>query len=290
MPLINHRFSEASALVAVRLSALLASCAVLALFGFLLYFCLPLLEPGALGDLLTTDWRPFQGSFGILPMAVGSLALALSAVPLAFPVAVGVCCFMHGAGPTRAGRVVLRTVQLMTSVPTVVYGFVAVFVLVPLLRNVFHHGSGFSWLAATLGLAVLILPTMILMIHGQFEVVEPRIRLTATALGLTRAQQLVHLVIPLSRRGFASALILGFGRAVGDTMIPLMLSGNAPQIPGSVFDSIRALTAHIALVVATDSQSLAYLSLFAAGLFLFVTTAGVTLGLRWIQGGDGGRP
>ena len=283
----NRSIRELPALAAVRLSALLSACAVVALCGFLIYFCLPLLEPDTLGELMTTDWRPFQGKFGILPMAAGSLALALSAVPLAFPVAVGVCCFIHGAGPSGPGRVVLRTVQLMTSVPTVVYGFVAVFVLVPLLRSVFHHGSGFSWLAATLGLAVLILPTMVLMIHGQFQVVEPRIRLAATALGLSRPQQLLHLVIPLSRRGFASALVLGFGRAVGDTMIPLMLAGNAPQMPGSVFDSIRALTAHIALVVATDSQSLAYLSLFAAGLFLFVTTAGVTLGLRWIQGGNG---
>ncbi len=288
MRLFNCRVQELPALAAVYLSALLAACAVVALFSFLLYFCLPLLQADTFAELMTSDWRPFQGRFGILPMAVASLALAFSAVPAAFPVAVGICCFIHGGGPPRAARVVLRTVQLMTSVPTVVYGFVAVFVMVPLLRNVFHHGSGFSWLAAALGLSVLILPTMTLMIHSQFQMAEPRIRLTAAALGLTREQALARLVIPLSRKGFVSALVLGFGRAVGDTMIPLMLAGNAPQMPDSVFDSIRALTAHIALVVATDSQSMAYLSLFAAGLFLFMTTAAVTLGLRWIQGGDRG--
>jgi len=273
----------------VRLSALLTGCVVVALLAFLVHFCLPLLDPKTLAGLLTADWRPFHGGFGILAMAAGSLLLALSAVPLAFPVAVGICCFIHGMGSPRAARLVLRAVQLMTSVPTVVYGFVAVFLLVPLLRSAFHHGSGFSWLAAALGLAVLILPTMTLMIHSQFQVAEPRVRLSAAALGLTRAQRLLHLVVPLSRRGFAAALVLGFGRAVGDTMIPLMLSGNAAQLPGSPLDSLRALTAHIALVVATDSHSLAYLSLFAAGLFLFMTTAGVTIALRWVQG-RGGRP
>ena len=270
----------------MRLSALLSACAVAALLGFLIYFCLPLLRGDALSQLLGMDWRPFQGKFGILPMLAGSLALALAAVPLAFPMAVGVCCFIHGAGPDRAGRTVLRAVKLMTGVPTVVYGFVGVFLLVPLLRWAFRHGSGFSWLAAVAGLVVLILPTMILMIHSQFQVAGPRVRMAATALGLSRAQQLVHLVLPLSRRGFVAALVLGFGRAVGDTMLPLMLSGNAPQLPGSPLDSIRALTTHIALVVATDSHSMAYLSLFAAGLFLFMTTAAVTLALRWVRAGE----
>ncbi len=273
----------------MRLSALLSGCVVVALLAFLVHFCLPLLDPEALSGLLSVKWDPFHGGFGILTMVVGSLLLACTAVPLAFPLAVGICCFIHGIGSPRASRIVLRTVQLMTSVPTVVYGFVAVFVMVPLLRTTFHHGSGFSWLAASLGLVVLALPTMTLMIHSQFQVAEPRVRLAAAALGLTRQQRLIHLVIPLSRRGFSAALVLGFGRAVGDTMIPLMLSGNAAQMPGSMLDSVRALTAHIALVVATDSHSLAYLSLFAAGLFLFMTTAAVTIALRWIQG-RGGRP
>ncbi|MCI5211216.1 MAG: ABC transporter permease subunit, partial [Candidatus Electrothrix sp. ATG2] len=203
---------------------------------------------------------------------------------LAFPAGVGICCFVHGMGPPVPARFVLRTVKLMTSVPTVVYGFVAVFVLVPLLRNVFHQGSGFSLLAAILGLAVLVLPTVVLMLHSQFLTVEPQVRLTSAALGMTPAQKLLYLVIPASGRGFLVAAVLGLGRALGDTMIPLMLAGNAPQVPGSVFDSVRAMTAHIALVVATDSQSLTYLSLFACGLLLFLTTALVNLGLRMLTG------
>lgn len=268
---------------AIHLAAGISASVVLAIFLFLAFFCLPLFQDNALAQLMTWDWRPFQGHFGILPMVTVSLALSFSSMLLAFPLGVGICCFVHGMGPPKLARLVLRVVKLMTSVPTVVYGFIAVFVLVPLLRSTFHHGSGFSLLAAMLSLAVLVLPTVVLLLHSQFQVAEPQVRLTAAALGMTRAQALIHLVMPMSRKGFLTAAILGTGRAFGDTMLPLMLAGNAPQVPGSVFDSVRALTAHIALVMATDSHSLAYLSLFAAGMILFLITALVNLGLRWIQ-------
>ncbi len=270
--------------IVITTSAWVSAAVVLSIFLFLAYFCRPLLDATTLSSLLSWDWRPFQGQFGILSMLTGSLLLALGSMLLAFPVGVGICCFIHGMGPPGPARFVLQTIKLMTSVPTVVYGFVAVFVLVPLLRDVFHQGSGFSLLAAVLGLAVLALPTVVLMLHSHFLVVEPQVRLTAASLGMTPAQKLLYLVIPASGRGFLAAAILGLGRALGDTMIPLMLAGNAPQVPGSVFDSIRAMTAHIALVVATDSQSLAYLSLFACGLLLFLTTALINLGLRILSG------
>lgn len=260
---------------------------MLAILLFLLWFSLPLCNADALSKLLAWDWRPFQGQFGILPMVAGSLLLSFSALLLAFPVSVGICCFAHGMGPAGPAALLMRFVKLMTSVPTVIYGFVGVFVLVPLMREVFRSGSGFSWLAAMIGLAILVLPTIVLMLHSQFMIVEPQVKLTATALGMTPAQRLLHLVVPNSGRGFATALVLGFGRALGDTMIPLMLAGNAPQVPGSVFDSIRAMTAHIALVVATDSQSLAYLSLFACGLILFLSSTLVNLGLQWLGRPDG---
>ena len=136
-------------------------------FFFCSIFCLPLLHADVLGQLLDWSWKPFQGHFGILAMIAASFVLACSAMLLAFPLGAGICCFAHGMGPPRLARLVLRTIQLMTSVPTVVYGFVAVFVLVPLLRGVFHHGSGFSWLAALLGLAVLCAA------HGGADAAQP---------------------------------------------------------------------------------------------------------------------
>jgi len=262
----------------------LISClSVLAILGFLLYFTWPIVAGGHLNRILAWHWRPFQGQFGILPMVVGSVYLAASALLLAYPLGVGICCFAHGLGPRPLARVVLAVVHFMTSIPTVVYGFVAVFLLVPRIRGVFEHGSGFSWLAASLTLSLLILPTIVLLIHSQLRQVDAGVRLAGTALGFTPAQGLLWVLLPLSHRGLLAALVLGFARAMGDTLIALMLAGNAPQVPGSLFDSIRTMTAHIALVVATDSHSLAYHSIFACGLILFVITLMVNLALRGLK-------
>ena len=264
-------------------AAAISALSVLAILGFLLWFSLPVLQGEALASLFSWHWQPLRGEFGILPMLVGSLSLAFSAMLLAFPVGVGVCCFAHGIGPAWAARPLLVAIRFMTSVPTVVYGLVSAFLLVPLIRSGFS-GTGFSWLAAWLTLSVLVLPTIVLLLDSQFRLVQDGIQLTAAALGLTPTQQLLRLTLPLSSRGLLIAAALGFGRAIGDTLLPLMLAGNAPQLPHSVLDSIRTLTAHIALVVATDSQSAAYGSLFACGLILFLVSLLVNLGLRYLRG------
>lgn len=263
--------------------AVLSSLSVFALLGFLLYFTWPLVQEGHLSLILAWHWRPFQGQFGILPMVAGSVCLAATAVALAYPVGLGLCGFVHGLGPRPLARLIMAVIHFMTSIPTVVYGFVAVFLLVPQIRGVFAHGTGFSWLAASLTLSLLILPTIVLLIHSQLRQVDDSIRLATASLGFTPAQGLLRILLPLSRRGLWAALVLGFARAVGDTLIALMLAGNAPQVPHSLLDAIRTMTAHIALVVATDSHSLAYHSIFACGLILFGTTVMVNLALRWLQ-------
>ena len=265
-------------------AAAVSALTVLAILAFLVYFALPLLQGDQWAALFSWHWRPLQNEFGILPMLAGSFALAVSSLLVAYPLALGVCCFAHGLGPERAARPLRVAVRLMSSVPTVVYGLVASFSLVPLIRGAFS-GSGFCWLAALLTLAVLTLPTIVLLIDSQFERVQGEIRLTAAALGLTRVQQMLQLTLPLSSRGLVVAATLGFGRAIGDTLVPLMLAGNAPQLPHSLLDPTRTLTAHIALVVATDSRSAAYNSLFACGLILFLLTVLVNLGLRRIRSG-----
>jgi phosphate transport system permease protein len=263
----------------LRCAAIVSGLSVLAIFGFLLWFSVPVFQGDALSALLSWHWRPMQGEFGILPMVVGSLCLAFPAVVITFPVALGLCGFVHGIGPAWAARPLLGIIRFMTSIPTVVYGLVSAFLLVPLLRGGFS-GSGFSWLAALLTLSVLVLPTMVLILDNQFRMIQEDIQLSARALGLSPVQQLLKLTLPLSTRGLMMAAALGFGRAIGDTMIPLMLAGNAPQVPHSLLDSIRALTSHIALVVSTDSQSATYSSLFACGLILFMVSLIVNLALH----------
>jgi phosphate ABC transporter permease subunit PstA len=257
---------------------------VAGILGFLAWFCLPLFEPGQLSGVLSWQWLPSSGRFGIMPMAVGSILLGGTALLLAYPLGLGLTLFAHGLGPSFAARPLMALVRLMTSVPTVVYGLASVFLLVPLLRAGFASTSGFCWLAAMLVLALLVLPTIVLVLDGQLRLVAPGLRLTAAALGLTRAQELAHLALPLCGRGLKTAAVLGFGRAVGDTLLPLMLSGNAAQVPAGPLASLRTLTAHIALVVATDSQSAAYTSLFACGALLFGMTWAVNTGLNRLNG------
>ena len=213
---------------------------------------------GQAGQILAWHWRPFQGKFGILPMVVGSFLLASSALVLAYPVGVGLCGFAFSHQHKPWGRLVLSVVYLMTGVPTVVYGFVSVFLLVPLVRNTFAQGTGFCWLTACLTLSLLILPTIVLLIWSQLEQTSPEVRLATMALGFTPSQELLWVFFPQASRWLLAAAILGFGRAVGDTLVALMVAGNAPQVPHSLLSSLRTLTSHIGLVLATDSTSLAY--------------------------------
>jgi phosphate transport system permease protein len=257
------------------------SCAVVfAVFAFLLYFALPLFSGEAASKLFSWNWRPMAGQFGILPMIVGSLCLGLSAMFLAYPLGLGICLFAHGLGPGLPARLTLSVIRFMSGVPTVVYGFAAVFLLVPCLRQVFHRGTGFSLLTAAVTLSFLVLPTIVLLIHSRLEHIDVRFRLGSAALGLTPTQELLWVTLPMARDGLSAAFLMGFGRAVGDTMIALMLTGNAPQVPHSFLDSTRVLTAHIALVLATDVHGGAYNSLFASGLILFAMAGAINLTVR----------
>ena len=263
-------------------AAALSTAAVLSLLLFLGWFCLPLSVGGNLGNVFSWDWQPFQGAYGILPMVAGSLLLSGIAMSISFPAALAICCFVHGLGPPRPARWVLAIVHLMTGIPTILYAFVSAMLLVPLMRQVFG-GSGYSLLTAALVLSVLILPTLVLLIHSAWLGAAPRVRMTCAALGLTRAQELFRVLVPVTRRALLGAGLLGFGRAIGDTMVALLLSGNAAQFPGSPFESMRALTAHVALVLATDSQDSAYASVFAAGLILLLMTAAFSMAARGLR-------
>ncbi len=261
-------------------AAMASTAAAFCILLVLIYLVLPLFTSGGLETVFSWQWLPYQGKFGILPMVVGSLALSLGALICATPLAVGVSCFVQVLAPTRLRGPCLALVHYMTSIPTVIYGFVSIFLLVPLIRQLFDRGTGFSLLTAMLALTLLILPTIVLVFQATVREVDRTARVTCAALGLSRPAYIRQVLLPLSRRGLLAAVILGFGRAVGDTLISLMLAGNAPMVPGSVLDSIRSLTAHIALVVATDSQSTFYHSVFASGLILFLIMILINLALR----------
>ena len=266
----------------MRLAAVLAVCGVALLFAMVLAAALPaLLRPGP-GWPLEWLWQPYQGHFGILPMCLGSLALAAFALCAGWPLALGLCCWLL-TEEARAARPLTRLtgglIRFMTTIPTVVYGFAAVFLLTPLVRTALG-GTGMCLLAAGIMLTLLILPTMVLVLEAGLAPRLERLGPWGQALGFSRLDLLRLFVLPKAGRNLAAAAVLGFGRAVGDTLIPLMLAGNATQVPGGLTESLRTLTAHMALVTANEVGGAAYNSLFVAGLILLLVNAGASLALR----------
>jgi phosphate transport system permease protein len=262
----------------------ISAAAIISILGLLMTFCLPLLTSGNILEVFSWQWRPFGGKFGILAMCEASLILSLLALAMAFAPAVAVCCLISGLLRGKAARFFSVLIHFMTSIPTVIYGFVSVFLLVPRIREWFDAGSGFSLLTAGLTLSLLILPTIVLVLKSSLDQVDRSLRLAAEAVGLTPVQQMRHVLIPAASRGVILAAVLGFGRAIGDTLVSLMLAGNAAQPVTSLLAPARTLTAHIALVLATDSQSMAYQSVFASGSILFVIMGGISLLIRKMGG------
>lgn len=269
-------FAEKSFFGAAIFSASLA--ALILLFMLLLGF--PLFREGHFISLLTTPWNPDKGLFGIYPMLKGTLFIVLLSLCWAFPLSFGASALISVIAPPGFSKFCKKTVQMLTGIPTVIYGFVGVFLLVPFVREIFESGSGMSILTASLMLSMVISPTMILIFTDTFESIPASYSAAADALGATPVQKLIYVILPHSRKGVFAGLVLSVGRAMGDTLIALMLAGNAVAVPGSVFDSARALTAHIALVIAADFDSVEFKTIFAAGIVLYLFTAFLILLVR----------
>ncbi len=271
------------------ISALAGALIVFCIFGFMLYFGLPMLQEGGLWRLFTNPWSPRNGFYGVFPMIAATAAIASGAVVVAFPASLGCAALICVFAPGGFGAVLRKAVQMATGIPTVVYGFVGIFLLVPLVRSAFQGGSGFCVLTAVLMLALLISPTMILFFSDSFDRVPKSQRDAVDALGGTAAQKLLYVMIPGARKGIVAGVVIALGRALGDTLIALMLAGNAIQVPSVVTDSARTLTAHIALVVAADFDSMEFKSIFACGILLYIFAAACVFAIRMLGPSKGGK-
>ena len=249
----------------------------LMIFGFMIVLGAPLIKDGAFLAIFTAPWLPGQGQVGIAPMIVGTLVIAGLALAFSFPVSLGCAALISGLGRGPLPALLNRLVRFMTGIPTVVYGFAGIFLLVPIIREWAGRGSGLCILSAALLLSVLIAPTMILFFVDAFAAVPRSYLVAAKALGATAVQRFVHIMIPGAWRGLTSGVVLASGRAVGDTLIALMIAGNAAVLPESLMDPARTLTAHIALVVAADFDSLEFRTLFACGIVLYLCTTAMVI-------------
>jgi len=243
-------------------------------------FSFPLFKGGDIAQFFTKEWNPYERGFGIVPMMVGTGVIASLALLIATPFGIGCSALISVFSTGYFGRFLRKVVEFMTGIPTVIYGFVAIFLLVPFIREIFEKGTGMCVLSASIMLALLILPTIVLFISDAFNSVPKNYLDAADSLGATPAQKLVYVIIPSAWKGIISALVLAAGRAVGDTLISLMIAGNALQIPGGLSDAARTLTAHIALIIASDYESPEFKSIFVCGLILFIFTTLIIFILR----------
>lgn len=270
--------------------ALFCAAVVGVIFVFMAALGYPLFTRGGFWQILTSPWSPTHHQFGIRPMLIGTACIAALALFIAVPLSMGCAVFIHTTAPKGVGRIVHKLVQLMTGIPTVIYGFVGIFLLVPLVREIFGHGSGLCILTAGLMLSVLVSPTIILFFVDGLATVPVVYCKAAGALGATAVQRLLYIEAPLAWPSLLAGVMLGFGRAVGDTMIALMLAGNAVAPPESVLDPARTLTAHIALIMAADFDSLEFRSLFVCGAALYAVTTAAIIVMRYLTTKRGAAP
>lgn len=253
-----------------------------AVFLFMIVLGFPIFTNTSFLSIWTGVWAPHQGLFGIGSMIAGTLWISFLAVTLSFPLSLGISFVATSLGGTRVRQILMSITQFMTGVPTVIYGFLGIFLLVPLIREGLG-GSGMCVLSAGIVLALLITPTMVLFFSHSLMAVDPAYLLAAKALGATRIQRLLYVMVPEALSGMATGLILATGRALGDTLIALMLAGNALIRPSGLLDPARTLTGHIALVQAADYDSMEFRSIFACGIALYLFTATAVIIVRAIE-------
>lgn len=262
-------FREKGAEWAFLLMALSSLSALALITAFIILEGLPAISKvGVFDFVFGMEWAPSKGAFGIFPMIVGSLVVTLGAMVLGVPLSL--CCriFLTEFAPPPFSAVVRPAIQLLAGIPSVVYGFWGLVFIVPLIRN-YLGGPGLSILAGSIILAIMILPTIISISEDSLRALPPSYKEGALALGVTQWQAVWSLLLPAAKSGILAAIILGMGRAIGETMAVIMLLGNAVAMPHSILDPARTLTTNIGIEMGY-AAGLHQQALFATGIVLLV--------------------
>jgi phosphate ABC transporter permease protein PstC len=252
-------------LLFIALSAILS---LLLITFFIFQQGVPFVVRIGLGNFFSAVWSPTRGQFGILSMIIGSLLVTAGALAVGIPFGLACAIFLAEFSSKTIQKTLKPIIELLAGIPSVVYGFIGIVILVPFIRETFG-GPGFSVLAASIILGIMILPTIVSISYDAFSAVPATYREGSLALGATKWQTVRMVLIPAARSGIVAGIILGMGRAIGETMAVIMIAGNALKIPHSILDSVRTLTATIALELgyaAGDHRA----ALFACGAFLFL--------------------
>ena len=262
-------FSEKGVRNILMLTAFSAISALLLIALFILNEGLPFMFNYGIGNfLLSSEWQPGTGHFGIFPMIMSSIYVTIGAMIVGAPLGIAGAIFLTEYAPPTIMKIVKPTIELLAAIPSVVYGFIGVMVLAPIIRDNFG-GPGLSLLAACIILGVMILPTVISISIDSILAVPRSYREGSLALGATTWQTTHMVTLKAARSGIVASIVLGLGRAIGETMAVIMVAGNSVNIPGTPFDSVRTLTANIALEM-SYATGMHRQALFATGVVLFI--------------------
>lgn len=226
--------------------------------------------------LLGTKWKPGNDIYGIFPMILGSLCVTFGAIIIGVPVGILTAIFMADFCPERLRKILKPAVDLLAGIPSVVYGFFGLMVIVPLVRTIFG-GSGTSMLSACIVLGIMILPTIINVSASALDAVPKSYYEGSLALGASHERSVFCAVVPAAKSGILAGVILGIGRAVGETMAVIMVAGNQPVVPNSIIKGVRTMTANIVLEMgyAADLHREALIAT-AVILFIFILIINLT--------------
>jgi phosphate transport system permease protein len=230
---------------------------------------------------LSTRWNPSafsEPSYGILSLVVSSLMVTLGAMIIAVPLGIGTAAYLSEIAPSSLREILKPVVEILAGIPSVVVGFFGIVFLGPLIADLFNLTSGLNALNGSILLAIMALPTIVSVSEDAIRSVPKDFKEASYALGVNRWLTLVKITLPAASSGIVAAVMLGIGRAIGETMTVLMATGNALQMPGSFFDSVRTMTANIAIELGeVPFGTTHYFGLFAVGLVLFFMSLAVNI-------------
>ena len=260
----------------------------------------PIWKAHGLGWVVGTHWAPANGAFGALPFVIGTVATSVVALVIGTPVALGTALFVSEIAPARIRGPIANLIDLLAAVPSVIYGLWGFIVVLPMLRPIEQYladsvgkvipifagpiGNGSGYFAAGFVLAIMIVPTISAVTREVFVTVPQDVREAAYALGATRWETIRYGVLPPARAGIVGAVILGLGRALGETIAVLLLIGQIPAVGHSIFASGYSMASVIANEFGQSQEPLHLQALIAIGLVLFVVTVLMNVGARLLVG------
>lgn len=268
---MKNNVKESVMKVVFLLSACMSIISVILICVYLFASGVPAIAKIGAAEFLTGEkWKPLQNIFGIFPMIIGSIYVTAGAIIIGVPIGIFCAVFMAKYCPKRLYTVLKPAIELMAGIPSIVYGFFGLMVIVPIVQNLFG-GSGKGVLTASILLGIMILPTIIGVAESAIRAVPESYYEGALALGATKERSIFFSMLPAAKSGILAGVILGIGRAIGETMAVVMVAGNQPIVPDSILSGTRTMTANVVLEMgyAADLHRDALIAT-AVVLFVFV--------------------